>query len=147
MKRMSLPISKQSPGLARGRAFGVLLGCFMLTACGDSGSGLVDSGMTEDEAREIPCALDGESGFDTTCTRTLVPGEEGNQLILEGPDGSFRRFTILTDGRGLEATDGAQEPVIRILDNASIEVAIGGDRYRLPAKLRGTVGADLPGAQ
>ena len=37
-------------------------------------------------------------------------------LLLEGPEGDFRRFTILTDGRGLEAADGAETAAIKLLD-------------------------------
>mgnify|MGYP000539543169 CR=1 FL=1 len=97
-----------------------------------------DSGQAE---RQIECALDGATEFARECTRTLIPGEKSDQLVIEGPDGSFRRFVILTDGRGLEAADGAEQPAISIRDDNRIEVGIGGDRYLLPARMKEAVGA------
>lgn len=132
MKRTSLRISDaRLPVLA--------LACLTLWACGQDQQGDVpfgeDAQASEDD-RQIECALDGADVFTRECTRTLIPAEGGDQLIIEAPDGSFRRFVILTDGRGLDAADGAESPRISLLGDDRIQVVIGGDRYMLPARIK-----------
>ncbi|WP_425262550.1 hypothetical protein [Sphingobium cyanobacteriorum] len=61
----------------------------------------------------------------------------GDRLTIRHPDGGFRRFRVLADGRGLEAADGAEPARLRIVGDRQIEVAAGDDRYRLPAQIAG----------
>ena len=61
------------------------------------------------------------------------PDRGGDMLTLRHPDGGFRRLRIVRDGRGLVSADGAEEAKLAIIDKGLIEVAIGADRYRLPA--------------
>ncbi|QGP78479.1 hypothetical protein [Sphingobium sp. CAP-1] len=62
---------------------------------------------------------------------------QGDQLTIRHPDGGFRRFRVLADGRGLEAADGAEPAKLRISGTQQIEVTAGDDRYRLPARIAG----------
>ena len=62
---------------------------------------------------------------------------EGETLVLRHADGGFRRLALTQDGHGVAAADGAEQARVTIVDKAMIEVALGGDRYRLPA----TIGA------
>ncbi|SEJ43553.1 hypothetical protein SAMN05518849_106174 [Sphingobium sp. AP50] len=63
---------------------------------------------------------------------------QGDQLTIRHPDGGFRRFRVLADGRGLEAADGAEPAKLKITGKQQIEVATGDDRYRLPAQIAGS---------
>jgi hypothetical protein len=62
---------------------------------------------------------------------------QGTVLVIRHPDGGFRRFNILTDGRGLEPADGFDETRISLLNDGMIEVSSGDDKYRLPAQIKG----------
>jgi hypothetical protein len=54
-------------------------------------------------------------------------------MIFRHPDGGFRRFLVVSDGRGLVAADGADDAIITILDDKIIEIDVDGDRYQMPA--------------
>ena len=76
------------------------------------------------------CATDGASDYGSGCTLERVAATSGTILTLRSPTGSFRRLRI-TNGN-VAAADGA-EPARTIGGDAKrIEVAIGGDRYRIP---------------
>ncbi len=79
------------------------------------------------------CALAGAGEWARDC---LVE-RAGDRLTLRHPDGGFRRFRVLADGRGLEAADGAEAATLSILDDKRIEVVAGDDHYRLPARMAG----------
>lgn len=87
-------------------------------------AGPVDDGKAD-------CALGGSQEWAHGC----VVERAGKMLTLRHPDGGFRRFHVLDDGRGLEAADGAEAAKLTILDDKQIEVVAGGDRYRLPAQI------------
>ncbi|WP_420145920.1 hypothetical protein [Sphingobium sp.] len=84
----------------------------------------VDDGMAD-------CALAGSREWARTCSVERA----GKLLTLRHPDGGFRRFRMLDDGRGLEAADGAEAARLTILDDRRIEIVTGDDRYRLPAQI------------
>ena len=84
----------------------------------------VDDGMVE-------CAIGGSGGWARDCGIERA----GKMLTLRHPDGGFRRFRVLDDGRGLEAADGAEAVKLTILDDRRIEMLAGADRYRLPAQI------------
>lgn len=95
---------------------------------------------TDEEAAlsgKIECALSGSSLFERTCTTEQIPGSEGYILVIRHPDGGFRRFDILTDGRGLAPADGFDETRINLIEEGMIEVTSGDDKYRLPAQIKG----------
>lgn len=83
----------------------------------------------------VECAVDGAADFARVCT---VERRAGREILftLRAPSGSFRRLAATSDGRGVRAADGAEEAEVRIVGDGLIEVAIGGDRYRLPATIR-----------
>lgn len=56
-------------------------------------------------------------------------------LVVRHPDGGFRRFEVVHDGRGVVAADGAHSAQIA-LRGGDVEVAVGTDRYRFPNAMR-----------
>lgn len=114
---------------------------FGVAACG--GNEAEDFEQAESEADEaaaldgkIECALAGSTAFERTCTTEQIAGSAGKILVIRHPDGGFRRFDILTDGRGLAPADGFDETKISLLSDGMIEVSSGDDKYRLPAQIK-----------
>ncbi len=112
----------------------IISASLLLAACGGDGAG--DAAGQATEADRIDCALAGKKEFKRACTTETMPGEKGRMLVIRHPDGGFRRFNILTDGRGLAPADGFDETSIRILGGGMIELASGDDIYRLPADIK-----------
>jgi hypothetical protein len=92
--------------------------------------------QAEDDGR-IVCAPAGNTAFARNCTLDRVQSAEGQLLTVRKPDGGFRRLLVVKDGRGVIAADGAEEAKVTVIADHQIEVAIGGDRYRLPATIKG----------
>jgi hypothetical protein len=86
-----------------------------------------------EEDGRILCALDGDEKFSRTCTMDRVAGQNGEEIVLSRGDGGFRRLRLLSGGRGVEAADGAEPAKQSIVEVGMLDVAIGADRYRLPA--------------
>lgn len=126
-----------------GRLFGPA--CALLLASGCNGA--PDNGaLAEAEAHgsnealkdgRIECALEGAKAFDRTCTIDEMSGDDATILVVGNPDVGYRRLQIATDGRGVIAADGSEPAKVMIIGDGVIEVAIGGDRYRLPANTKG----------
>lgn len=119
------------------RIFSASSSLFLLAAC--------DSGEPVSQAQaagtgRIACAIGGASELTQDCVVERGKDAGGAFLTLRHPDGGFRRFHIVTDGRGVEPADGAEPAAVSIIANKVIEVAVGGDRYRLPATI-GSVAA------
>ena len=114
-----------------------------LSACGSDPEAdlLAAEGETAEEAAlqgKVECALAGNTEFNRNCTTERVSGPEGQMLVVRHPDGGFRRFKILTDGRGLLPADGIDPDFkIKVLPNDMIEVHSVDDTYRLPAAIKG----------
>lgn len=83
----------------------------------------------------IWCALAGDADFQLNCSMDRMASADGPILILGRSDKGYRRFRITQDGRGVVAADGAEAAQVRILTGGLIEVAVAGDRYRLPARV------------
>jgi hypothetical protein len=125
------------------RALGGIAGLLLLAACG----GAPDNGdLAEAEARgsrdaaedgRIECALEGAKLFDRTCTVEEISGQDGAVLVVGRANVGYRRLQIATDGRGVVSADGAEPAKVTIVGDGVIEVAIGSDRYRLPANTGG----------
>ncbi|QYU66761.1 hypothetical protein J4558_17550 [Leptolyngbya sp. 15MV] len=100
----------------------------LLSACDSAVQPLASEG-----AKELVCAIGPRSEFRADCRaeRVAVAGEE--QIVVRHPDGSFRRFTMLPDGAGIEAADGA-DAAVQKLSEGMLEVTVAGDRYRFPAR-------------
>ena len=77
-----------------------------------------------------------EPGFDEASLADASLPDDSS--VVRHPDGGFRRFNILTDGRGLAPADGFDETNIKILGGGMIEVSSGDDIYRLPADIKST---------
>lgn len=108
-----------------------------LVACGDPGSATEEAlDATGEAAERIPCAVEGESSFEPVCIVERMSGGEGPVLTIRHPSGGFRRFLVTSDGRGVVTADGAAAAVVSVIGGDRIEVAVDGDRYRLPATVK-----------
>jgi hypothetical protein len=98
----------------------------------------VEADQTRDAAAagRIFCALGGAEDFAQNCTMEQIASADGTILVLGRADAGYRRFRVTTDGRGVEAADGAEAASVTLIDNGLIEVAVATDRYRLPATQR-----------
>jgi hypothetical protein len=83
---------------------------------------------------KIPCAVDGGEMTEAGCT---VETEADGTLVVRNPDGGFHRLRPTTDGSAVAAADGAERAQVMLVDGDTVEVAIGADRYRLPATVKG----------
>lgn len=99
----------------------------LLAACGGPPAARVED--------RIECAVDGAAAFERVCVVERTAGSDV-LLILRSPSGSFRRLVATQDGRGVMAADGAEPATVTIVGKGLIEVSIGSDRYRLPARVR-----------
>ena len=123
---------------------GAIIGAMLLLAgCG----GPDNSKLAEAEARgskdatengRIECAHEGTKLFDRTCTVEEMNSADGTVLIVGKADVGYRRLQITTDGRGVVSADGALPAKVTIVGDGVIEVAVGKDRYRLPANTTGS---------
>ncbi|WP_461455949.1 hypothetical protein [Parasphingorhabdus sp.] len=124
--------------------FAVIL---LVTACGKPDNGRLaeaeDSAAAQaaDDGR-IECAINGDSDFSSGCQTERLSGENGVTLIVRHPDGGFRRFNVLTDGRGLEAADGSEKARIEIVEDDKILVSVGSDKYLMSARMKTSDTAD-----
>jgi hypothetical protein len=110
----------------------------LLASCGDTGASRGErtgAGAASGEAL-IDCATDGSRQWERACTVESRQGADGPLLVLRGPDGGFRRLAVTNDGRGVAAADGAEPALVTPAGEGLIEVAIGKDRYRLPATVK-----------
>lgn len=90
---------------------------------------------SEGGAEAIPCALAGAETYNQTCPVERATVEGKLQLVVRHPDGGFRRFEVVGDGRGVVVADGAEE-ARSVPGNGALEVFVGEDAYRFPAKAR-----------
>ncbi len=99
----------------------------------------VEAQTRADAAEEgrILCAQGGAT-LARDCTIEKTQGEGGLLLTVRHPDGAFHRLQVTTDGRGVIAADGAEAAKVTVVGTDGIEVALGGDRYRLPATVKPT---------
>lgn len=74
----------------------------------------------------VACALDGATQFAPACTAE----RNAAQITVRHPDGGFRRFEIVTGG-AVVSLDGADRATAAPLADGTVELTIGGDRYRL----------------
>lgn len=119
----------------------LLLATISLVGCGKNDAEVLND--AENAAAEkaaldgkVECALAGSATFERTCTTERIAGADSQILVIRHADGGFRRFRILTDGRGLAPADGFDETKISLIENGMIEVSSGDDKYRLPAQIK-----------
>ena len=100
--------------------------------------GNFEEDVVTDGNETISCAVGGSADYSHACEVERAQDEGTLYLVVRHPDGAFRRFEVLQDGRGLAFADGADQGDIRIAED-SLEVAIGRDRYRFPATRKANV--------
>lgn len=116
----------------------------MLASCGreqpanNQALAKVEAQARADAAEDgrILCAQGGAT-LARNCTIEQTQGQGGLLLTVRHPDGAFHRLLVTTDGRGVVAADGAEVAKVTVVGTDGIEVALGGDRYRLPATIKG----------
>jgi hypothetical protein len=120
---------------------GVLAGCLLLAGCGGE-AGKLGNDVQPTQAQAAAPVDDGKAdcaiGADAAWARDCLIERAGEMLTIRHPDGGFRRFRVLADGRGLEAADGAEMARLQIVEAGLVEIRIGGDRYRLPVQIAGS---------
>ncbi len=116
------------PGAGHGGALAILL---LLAACSSGKGG--DSDISDGEP--LACRIPGSSGFKDICTVDKMNTPDGMVLTARMPDGGFRRFLIVKDGRGVIAADGAEPVTVEAIGPNSIDVTADDITYRLPAKI------------
>ena len=85
--------------------------------------------------------VDGNDAFEPVCSIRHASGETGKILTVSSPAGGFRRLLVTSDGRGVVAADGAELAIVTPIGEGLIEVAVGTDRYRLPATVKPQAGS------
>lgn len=140
------------------RIFSACSALLLVTACGMPDNGVLAeaeesaAAQAADDGR-IECAINGDSDFSNGCRTERLSGENGVTMVVRHPDGGFRRFNVLTDGRGLEAADGSEKAKIEIVEDGKILISVGSDKYLMSARMKTsdtaeiTNGADEPAPQ
>jgi len=98
----------------------------MLAACAPEAPGAPEN--------RIDCQPQGEAQFARVCSVESLDSEEGRILTIRKPDGGFRRLRVVGEGVFV-AADGAEGTRLSVRPDGEIEVEIGGDRFRLPARM------------
>jgi len=110
------------------------------TAPSGSGSATPDAARSPEDDGRIACALAGSTEFTRACTVERVEQDGKLSLVVRHPDGGFRRFEVLTDGRGVAVADGSEQAETALV-GSELEVVVGNDAYRFPASRKpGTQG-------
>jgi hypothetical protein len=112
-----------------------LASCGALPPEADPGNSLATANTSASDNR-IDCLIEGSTAFERNCIVETADSADGPLLTVRKPDGGFRRLQVTTDGTGVIAADGAEVAVVTMLADNRIEVAIGADRFRLPARVR-----------
>ena len=107
-----------------------------LVACGGAEEQQTNATANAAAADRIECAVSGSTQFTRACAIERDPADR-NSLTLRHADGGFRKLQVTSDGRGVVAADGAVLAAVQVIADRRIEVAIEGDRYRLPATIKG----------
>ena len=117
-----------------GRTALAILACAALGGCGQADPDALLPGQ-----ERIACAMAGRAAMDDRCSLERARDAAGPVWTIGHATAGYRRIRPTTDGRGLVTADGSEPARVTIIDASTIEVAIGPDRYRLPATL-----ADAP---
>lgn len=105
-------------------AFGIVA-LLTLGACSQQAAPLPDPKAPD----TVRCRLDDAADMAPLCRRE----NDGDRIVIRHPDGGFRRFVVVDDGRGIIAADGADPAKVEPLDKGRIRVSVGSDAYELPA--------------
>jgi hypothetical protein len=107
-----------------------------LAACGGAEEQETTATASAPADDRVECALGGSSQFTGDCAIERDP-DNANSLTIRHPDGGFRKLLVTNDGRGVVAADGAAPATVQVIADRRIEVELDGDRYRLPATVKG----------
>ncbi len=124
------------------RIFSGLTALLLVTACSTEPDNEVLAEAEERAAANAPddgrieCAVNGDTSFTRGCKTERLSGESGTTLIIRHPDGGFRWFNVLTDGRGLEAADGSEKAKIEIVEAGKTRISVGSDIYIMSARVK-----------
>jgi hypothetical protein len=97
-------------------------------------AGCSQAASSPDPDSLVECAIGGAADLTPACEVERRVDAGTLFLVVRHPDGSFRRFEVLQDGRGVATADGAETAQVE-LDGEAIAVAVGADRYRFPATI------------
>lgn len=81
----------------------------------------------------ITCATGGSTTLGPGCMLERLAG--GAEIVLYHPDGGFRRLTRNPETGELVAKDGAELLVVEERSADMVQLAVAGDRYRIPLAL------------
>lgn len=115
----------------RGRAATVMV--LTLAACSKGKQAQPEPAPTKKEENHVSCAPAGARDFTPACTREIGRGPDGETWVIRHPNGSFRRFVLIDQGRRIATADGADE-VVATRVGGDLEVRVANDRYRFPVK-------------
>lgn len=113
------------------RTFNALLLSALLGGCGGSASAPEKADGADGDGG-IFCRTGGASEMARRCVIERTGSGSEAVLTIRHPDGGFRKLQVVADGRGVMTADGAESATVVTSDNQA-EVAIGDDRYVLPA--------------
>ncbi|HKT86683.1 MAG TPA: hypothetical protein VJQ77_11440 [Novosphingobium sp.] len=133
MEKDSLLLRPFALILSKGAGACTVLG-FILSACSQEQT---FAPPVAEGTEHIACAVGGAAQLSRGCAVERVEDQGTLLLVVRHPDGAFRRFQVLTDGRGLAVADGADEAVTR-LGEGTLDVTVGADRYIFPATAKQT---------
>lgn len=88
------------------------------------------------KGRVIDCTVGGSEKFLPDCFVEDSRLGERRFLTVRHKDGTFRRFEMVDDGRGVIAADGADEATAKWSAEGVLEVSVGKDRFRFPARMK-----------
>ena len=109
-----------------------IIGLGVLAACSSSQNAPPPAA---EGGERIACALAGAQAFADDCAVDRMDAGGALSLVVRHPDGSFRRFAVVKDGRGLVVADGAEQARTSLQDD-KLAVTVGQDRYLFPAKIK-----------
>ena len=115
------------------------LALLALAAMGACSSEPDPAAQVAEGGEHVPCALDGATQFSGSCAVDRSQADGKLTLTVRHPDGAFRRFAVVTDGRGLAVADGAEQAV-NTMQGDKLAVAVADDRYLFPAKVKSAQG-------
>lgn len=118
---------RRGQGIVAGAALALLLG-----ACS---ADKAPAGGAAEGGEKIACALGADAKFEPVCGLERADRGDERLYVVHHPDGGFRSFTVLANGAGLAAADGAEQATQAIVGDL-LEVTVSGDRYRFPFKAK-----------
>ncbi|MBB4857064.1 hypothetical protein HNO88_000361 [Novosphingobium chloroacetimidivorans] len=110
-----------------------VLALALLTGC--SADPAAETPKVAEGGERIACALAGASEFSESCAVDRADVDGTLTLILRHPDGAFRRFAVVRDGRGLIVADGSEQARTAIQGD-KLAVSVADDRYLFPARIK-----------